>query len=400
MAEQRRLYLFTASYPFDSAETFLEDEISFLAEAFDQVVITPLYGLHRSRVTPPNCVVNEPILPLSKWKRYIAVPHSTKALKLHFSEFFARRVWASVQRLKAWTLSYLHSCHILHSPTIQQILAEIRPSDICYFYWGKGLNLLTLLSKIDCPKVCRFHGEWDLWEESSGGYAPLREKLSKELDLALFISERGKKYYDVKYPNNRLALSRLGAQDYGTAERSNDGKLRIVSCSAVYPLKRVPLILQAVKSIDKCDVEWTHIGGGPDFAALEQLAEEAMVENPRLKINLTGQQSHQDVIDYYHTHCVDLFINMSTNEGIPVTIMEAISFGIPVIATNVGGTAEIVNEQTGTLLSADPSLEEITEAIYAVREKSLDPRGYWEEHYNAARNYTEFCEIIKSTTGR
>ena len=400
MAEQRRLYLFTANYPYDSAETFLEDEISFLAEAFEQVIITPLYGQQRSRVTPPNCVVYEPILPLSSWKRYIAVPHSAKALKLHAGEFFARNVWSSFRRLKAWALSYLHSCHILHSTTAQRVLSEITPNDICYFYWGKGLNLLALLSKIDCPKVCRFHGEWDLWEESCGDYAPLRERLSKKLDLALFISERGKEYYNTKYPNNRLALSRLGAKDYGLAERSSDGKLRIVSCSAVYPLKRVPLILQAIKSIDRYEVEWTHIGGGCDFAQLEQLATEAMAENPRLKIALLGQQSHDAVIDYYRTHQVDLFINMSTNEGIPVTIMEAISFGIPAIATNVGGTAEIVNEQTGVLLSANPSLDEIVEAIYTAKESSLDPRGYWDAHYNAARNYTEFCEIIKSTTIR
>lgn len=400
MTKHSRLYLFTASYPYDSAETFLEDEIPFLAEAFDQVVITPLFGQNRSRVTPPNCVVNEPILPISSVKRYLTAPHSVKVLRLHLGEFFSSKVWASARRLKAWALSYLHSCHILHSPTVKGIVEQIEPTDICYFYWGKGLNVLTLLSKIECPKVCRFHGEWDLWEESSGGYTPLRKKLAKELDLALFIAERGREYYDAKYPNNRLALSRLGALDYGRAERSSDGKLRIVSCSSVYPLKRVPMILEALKRIDFCDVEWTHIGGGCDFSSLEELAAEATTENPRLKINLTGQMSHQSVIDYYRTHKVDLFINMSTNEGIPVTIMEAISFGIPAIATNVGGTSEIVNPKTGHLLNANPSLSEIVDAIDAVRKSDIDPRLYWDEHYNAARNYTEFCKLIKSINCR
>ena len=46
----------------------------------------------------------------------------------------------------------------------------------------------------------------------------------------------------------------------------------------------------------------------------------------------------------------DLFVNMSLSEGIPVSIMEAISFGIPIIATNVGGNAEIVNDETGVLI--------------------------------------------------
>ena len=45
-----------------------------------------------------------------------------------------------------------------------------------------------------------------------------------------------------------------------------------------------------------------------------------------------------------------MFINLSSSEGIPVSIMEAQSFGIPVIATNVGGSGEIVVSETGVLV--------------------------------------------------
>jgi len=47
---------------------------------------------------------------------------------------------------------------------------------------------------------------------------------------------------------------------------------------------------------------------------------------------------HNDVLNYYASNPVDVFINTSSSEGLPVSIMEAMSFGIPVIATNVGGT--------------------------------------------------------------
>ncbi|NCO54621.1 MAG: glycosyltransferase, partial [Bacteroidetes bacterium] len=50
---------------------------------------------------------------------------------------------------------------------------------------------------------------------------------------------------------------------------------------------------------------------------------------------------------------VDLFINVSESEGIPVSIMEALSAGIPVIATNVGGTNEIVNNDVGFLIDKE-----------------------------------------------
>lgn len=63
--------------------------------------------------------------------------------------------------------------------------------------------------------------------------------------------------------------------------------------------------------------------------------------------------SHDQVMNYYKEHHFDVFINMSTNEGVPVSIMEAASFGIPIIATNVGGTSEIVQPSVGMLLSSN-----------------------------------------------
>lgn len=395
---KKRVFLFTAAFPFEQTESFLEEEIGYLCREFEQVVITPLYGSMRTREVPDNCVVNSPILPSAKLRNYATALLPNRAFPLYAKEFFTHRVWSSARRLKSWLISYAQSCNILRSKSVKTILSEATAEDVLYFYWGKGSNIIPLFYPGKYTSVGRFHGEWDLWEESCGGYAPLRDKLSKRLDLALFISERGKEYYETKYPGNPTALSRLGARDCGLGMRSDDGTLRILSCSTIYPLKRVPLILQAVKSLQGKDVEWTHIGGGPDLEAVQKMAAEA--NNPRLKINLMGQMSHDEVIEYYRTHRIDLFINLSTNEGIPVTIMEAISFGVPVIATNVGGTSEIVNDQTGILLAADPALDQILSAIEEIVHKTTDPRGYWEQYYNAEKNYTEFTRIIKSIERR
>ena len=72
-----------------------------------------------------------------------------------------------------------------------------------------------------------------------------------------------------------------------------------------------------------------------------------------------GAFSNREVFDFYKSHPVDFLINVSNNEGIPVSIMEAHSFSIPVVATNVGGTSEIVNEENGILLPADPDTGEL-----------------------------------------
>ena len=94
----------------------------------------------------------------------------------------------------------------------------------------------------------------------------------------------------------------------------------------------------------------------------------------------------------------------STEGGTPVSMMEAQSFGIPIIATNVGGVAEIVNDRIGILLAANPKIEEIAEAIEKMI--NLDENEYneyrknsyknWQENFNAEKNYKNFIsEILK-----
>jgi glycosyltransferase involved in cell wall biosynthesis len=80
--------------------------------------------------------------------------------------------------------------------------------------------------------------------------------------------------------------------------------------------------------------------------------------------------------------------------------MEAFSFGIPTIATNVGGVHEIVSNANGFLLEANPSPLDIwktIEAYYYLPESekaALKENAYntWGEKYNAKTNYIRFAE--------
>jgi glycosyltransferase involved in cell wall biosynthesis len=117
---------------------------------------------------------------------------------------------------------------------------------------------------------------------------------------------------------------------------------------------------------------------------------------------MPGMVPNTEVLTFFKNKPVDCFINVSSSEGLPVSIMEATSYGIPVIATNVGGTNEIVNEQTGILLPADPSIEEIANNLISlIKSKSRNPtfrKGvyqYWNENFNAGHNYTAFCKTLK-----
>ena len=111
---------------------------------------------------------------------------------------------------------------------------------------------------------------------------------------------------------------------------------------------------------------------------------------------------NKKIYEFYEKEKPDLFINLSSSEGVPVSIMEAMSFGIPVIATDVGGTREIVNNKNGILLGANPLPREVAQKMDDFislnqndkRTKRRAAFETWKENYSAKSNYNEFIDQI------
>ncbi len=85
--------------------------------------------------------------------------------------------------------------------------------------------------------------------------------------------------------------------------------------------------------------------------------------------------------------------------------MEAISFGIPIIATNVGGTAEIVTPETGILIDKDfdvkqlaSILDEFKKTPYYSGERRKNIKNFWNQHFNSSINTENFLNSFKKVT--
>jgi glycosyltransferase involved in cell wall biosynthesis len=318
-------------------------------------------------------------------------------------EAWVKSVFLNQQHFINWlSFTCIHRV-ILKKNLLKKITEEIGSGSILYFYWAdKPSGIVPFLrKKFTNPMVVRFHGS-DVFEEVKGGYIPCRESLLKSLNVAVFISQKGENYVHDKYPALNFAslVFRLGVKYQGKTKISSDGVFRIVSCSNVVKLKRVNLILEA---LIRCSerVHWVHFGEGP---LLEALKEKSKNINDNLTITFKGQVPGHEIYEYYRNEPVDLFINVSKSEGIPVSIMEALSFGIPVIATDVGGVSEIVSNSIGRLLSKDFQTKELAEIIENFQKKSEEEisiykeNAYkvWENNYNAQNNYLRFANFLFS----
>lgn len=203
---------------------------------------------------------------------------------------------------------------------------------------------------------------------------------------------------------DRMHVCYLGSyKAFPVTNKTNPEIFNVCSCSRMIALKRLDILISALEKWDNGVIRWTHLGDGPLMNELKEKAQLVMSKNPLVEIIFKGFVPNNEVESYYASNPVDLFINLSNIEGLPISIMEAISYGIPVIATDVGGTKEIVCKEVGMLLPPNitPLLvyESIRDFYLKSKEERLQMRlsayNYWENNFDAANNMNNLFEHIK-----
>jgi colanic acid/amylovoran biosynthesis glycosyltransferase len=402
------LYFFTAHYPFGTGETFIETEIQYLAPRFESIVVIP-HGRPVNRIqrsVPANVIVAEPIFPRSRIYAFFLELFNMSPIVFIIKELF-NQIRAGRQR-EFWKVltEGFRIRRLLAYPLINQIRFKKHFSVVFYFYWGyKSASIIPFLNSEDQKKtIVRFH-RGDLYEADvvEDGLFYFRAQLLRTLGWAAFISNHGERYLRKKYSNISFnsKVFRLGVNDNGIARQSSDDIVRVVSCSNVIAHKRVDLIYRVLNQVG-CRISWTHFGEGDQFLALQN--EIALSKSDCLQVNLKGNCSNMEVMRYYQNESVDLFLHLSTSEGIPVAIMEALSFGVPVVATDVGGISELIDDQVGALIRTNCSSGEIEEILYrffslpveAKQKLRQKARNRWTTCANASTLYTEFAEFTLS----
>ena len=402
--------LITMEYPFCNGETFLENEIKYLSESFDKIYIFALAAHGKQTRTTPNNVFAIPIKNNATETRYLLYglqgifSFGPIRLKEITSGGPVKALLASLYARGRVNRSYDKIIHKL------DLLFKTEPPTFVafYSYWFMDQALLACLLRERYQKdfqtkvVTRAHG-YDLYESrNKSNTIPFRDLVFKKIDKVFPCSKDGADYLIQKYSlwRDKIEVSYLGTIDYGiqTMPQNHDEDFHIVSCSNLIPLKRVHLIAEALAMLNNRQVEnihWTCIGDGPELERITAILTSNSIIS---QVEMKGRISNKEVVEFYKSSYCDLFINVSSSEGLPVSIMEAQSFGIPVIATDVGGTREIVDNSCGTLLSQDISsgeLATIIENYYSLNEESLqeyrrNARHNWEKLFNADNNYKKF----------
>lgn len=412
----KKLLLFTGSFPFSAASenTFLPQEIGELAKCFDVIQVIPVSnsGAHEDLVLP-NVEVNENYANFIRDKKKL---FWAKIRALISPEFW----WEAGKFIVRYprnfsTLRYLAFFYAQARLTVEWLKNEVEKKitagdKVVLETWWCDFTSFGMASYASARKnvvsVSRVHG-YDLYEQRrSPAFIPFRRKTLRLLDLVFADSTAGAWYLRTRYPEfaKKVLVGLIGIyRPERLTPRSNDGVFRIVSCSFLIQLKRVDLLIRGLgKVLEKSPgikIEWVHIGSGPEKAKLVDLA--CAVLGPGFPCRFLDYPGKEQVERFYQDQSVDLFVNLSTTEGTPVSIMEAISHGVPVLATAVGGNKEIVDSSNGLLVGENPEENEVADAILSFVLGRLDcdqlrkgSLAKWDASHNAEKVYKEFCRQV------
>jgi glycosyltransferase involved in cell wall biosynthesis len=115
-----------------------------------------------------------------------------------------------------------------------------------------------------------------------------------------------------------------------------DGRLHLVTAARLIPHKGVREIIEVLHTVP--DVRLTIIGDGPERKALEDAARSVSD-----RVLFAGILPRRDALTLIKAH--DVLVLNSTYEGYPHVVAEALILGIPVVATAVGGSPELIEDR-------------------------------------------------------
>lgn len=405
------LALFTTFYPYITGgeQNFLEVELEYLSKKFNKITLIPTQKAEQD-ITQLRAYKN-----IYVENEYAHILNASKKAQIFRMGLFSYLTYKEICQSPRLILKLAHLKRLLFFAGQAEITRTWLTKWICekqinvdetlfYTYWfdytTTGIALARRKHRT-IKFISRAHG-YDVYDErNTPPYWPCRLFTLEHIERLFPDSNAGTSYLHNKFPSyqNKIETARLGTIDpQCRTNPSNDKALRIVSCSRMAPVKRLDLLWQGIQTLaiqnPHLQIDWRHFGDGELRQALENKAQKLP---PHVKTSFPGYTTQADLFAYYKETPVDVFVNVSQSEGTPVAVMEAISCGIPIVATGVGGNKEIVTEQNGILLPENPTPTEIAQAILEIQKHPTKREGSlqtWQSQYNADKNYSDFSERL------
>ena len=234
------------------------------------------------------------------------------------------------------------------------------------------------------------HISWEHFgfsDEMSNKYIDIARRISVKLsDYVVVLTQHDKNEYLHKYRIGKKTQLKqiynpIVQNDY---ERDFKENKKILTIGHFLPVKGYDFLIEIAKEIfvKYPEWSWTIIGDGENKKEFENKIIEYKLEN-----KITIKSKIKDVNRYYES--ADIYVNTSRSEGFALTILEARTYELPVVAFNIPGMDEIVENNVNGILVEKFNVSKMIEAL----EKIIIDKDLRKKYSINAKNNLEMLDI-------
>ena len=178
--------------------------------------------------------------------------------------------------------------------------------------------------------------------------------------------------------------------------KKNKGDNKFLIVSRLVRHKNIDLILKSLVTLkNEYKIEFTLniVGEGPEQKSLISLISKLGLQD---SVNMVGSKYGEDLKSFYQFS--NYFLQLSSYEGMPHSILEAMNYELKIIASNFGGNFELLGDNDFGFTSPSLDIETVTNTIYkAIKDNSditTKSKELVNKHYNIEHTINKFSEII------
>ncbi len=243
--------------------------------------------------------------------------------------------------LISWQLDYLYK---------RMQKTHGTPDLIYSHYLLNSYAALRLKKKYNLPLVAIEH-----WSEVNKDILKSYVKYSGDkvysiADKVIAVSDSLKSMLNKHFHVDALVVHNLVGEGFDYNPTSQRSTFNFVTVGSLFHVKGYDILIDAFAKIASVNNNFrlTIVGDGNQRPLLQQLITK---HNLQSKVSLVGRKSRAEVADILLNS--DVYVSSSRNENFSVSVLEALSIGLPVVATICGGIRECINDSNGLLVPTE-----------------------------------------------
>lgn len=409
----RTLVLFTASFPFQSVteEVFVTPEIEALAKEFDKIITVPLERPGKEKKLSLGNVETDTFIADHLFTTFKL---SKTPYLLHPAVLTHYKHLAKESRSVKEFLSGVFFCMnaVCFGKLIKRWIDKrgLKPEEtLFYTFWFDHITsaLALIAAKHGLRIATRAHGH-DVYDSQILFRShKFRAFTLSRIDKVFAASGNAAQYMRTHYPEyaEKIQCRILGSVKpdeavLTKAHTPDDGEWTLLSCARVSIEKRIDRNFHFAKALAATypfkQIKWIHVGDGPKMKDLKE--EIKRTELPvNLVIDLRGEQPNSEVARIYESEPIDWTLLFSDSEGgCPIALCESLSYGVPAVATDVGGIPEIITPDVGITVAPDTAPEGV---VGEMQPYLNEPRYYLDLKSASLKRWQELFSAKKLRAG-